>query len=265
LKKLSFQLHRPIFALRATALINLVLAAQGCGTAVMKAESIQSTEEAPAPSEHRASVPTEVTPEVQQWIRHFSTRGRRQMQADLDAGARHKETIQRILEQNDVPKDLFYLAMIESGFRNHARSPQRAVGMWQLMRGTARKMGLRVNKKVDERRDLVKATEAAARYLSKLHGMFQSWTLVVAAYNAGEGRVNKAIARAGSRDFWELSKKKALPRETMEIVPKFLAAAVIGEAAEDFGFQSLGRKPVSLSFLRKGKHPVWAYRERSSG
>src|SRR5690606_40347094 len=96
--------------------------------------------------------------------------------------------------------------------------------------------GLSQNQYVDERRDIIRATEAAAKYLTDLHNVFQSWYLAMAGYNAGENRVLGGIMRAGTRDFWELVEKKALPPETRDYVPKFLAATIIGKNPKKYGF-----------------------------
>jgi len=144
--------------------------------------------------------------------------------------------IREIFAEEGVPLDLAYMAMIESGYRHNARSRVGAIGMWQFMRGTARRYGLLCNSFVDERLDPERATRAAARYLRDLHEEFGHWHLAMAAYNSGEGRVRRAIRRAGTRDFWEIAGTRHLPRETRNFVPAILAAAVIGKSPEKFGF-----------------------------
>lgn len=130
-----------------------------------------------------------------------------------------------ILEQYDLPAELQYLAIVESQLHTRARSRVGAVGPWQFMPATARNMGLKVNKYVDERRDLGKSTHAAARYLKSLFSMYEDWLLVLAAYNAGPGNVNVAIRKAGSRDFWTL--ERFLPAESRGHVKKFIATHFI--------------------------------------
>ena len=119
--------------------------------------------------------------------------------------------------------------MIESGYSTGAKSWASAVGIWQFIRGTGKRYGLKINKYVDERKDPVRATRAAARYLASLYRVYQNWELAMSAYNAGEGRVLGAIMRGHTRDFWELSRKKLLPRETRNYVPKMMAAVKIGQ------------------------------------
>lgn len=132
-----------------------------------------------------------------------------------------------ILAQYGLPKELKYLAVIESQLKANARSWAGAVGPWQFMPTTARTMGLRVTKKYDERRDYQKSTHAASKYLTRLYEMYGDWLLVIAAYNGGPGKVNKAIAKSGSRDFWSL--QQFLPAESRNHVKKFIATHYIME------------------------------------
>lgn len=132
-----------------------------------------------------------------------------------------------VLERNGIPKQLKYLAVIESNLRASAISWAGAVGPWQFMPGTARNMGLAVNDYIDERRDYLKSTQAATRYLNQLYGLYKDWLLVVAAYNCGPGCVNSAINRTGSANFWSLQYQ--LPTETRNHVKKFIATHYIME------------------------------------
>jgi membrane-bound lytic murein transglycosylase D len=131
---------------------------------------------------------------------------------------------------------MIFLAMIESGFSPNAYSWAHAAGPWQFVQFTGRRYGLDVGFWLDERRDFERATEAAAKYLKKLHDQFGDWYLAWAAYNAGEGRVDYAIRRSGVRDFWKLSRTRHLKRETRHYVPKLLAAAIIAKQPERYGF-----------------------------
>lgn len=126
-----------------------------------------------------------------------------------------------ILEQHGLPKELKYLAVIESYLKPNAKSWAGAAGPWQFMPTTARNMGLKVSKKVDERLDVYKSTHAASRYLTSLFELYGDWLLVIAAYNGGPGAVNSAIKRSNSRDFWEL--QRFLPVESRNHVKKFIA------------------------------------------
>jgi membrane-bound lytic murein transglycosylase D len=177
----------------------------------------------------RCDMPIDANARVAASIRFFQTRGRATYIGWLRRANRYRDLVLQILREEGVPGDLLYLAMIESGFNPQAYSPAKAVGMWQFMDFTGRDRGLRQDAWVDERRDPVRATHAAARHLRDLYAVFQDWRLALAAYNAGEGRVSRAIAQAGHRDFWRLS----LPTETANYVPLYMAATVL---AKDPGF-----------------------------
>ncbi len=187
------------------------------------------------------AVPTNISYEhnehVQRWIEIFTQKDRERFQRFLNRGAEYREVVEELLTLNEMPKELFYLAMIESGFATHAYSRAKAVGVWQFIPATGKRYGLQVDSLVDERRDPIRATEAAAKYLKDLYNVFGSWHLAMSAYNAGELRVVRAVVRAKSRDFWELVKTNNLPRETANYVPKFLAAMEIGENPKKYGFE----------------------------
>jgi len=190
----------------------------------------------PSPSPHKREIPFEFNQKVADWIQYFSQKDRERFQRFLDRGEPYREVIENILEENQVPADLYYLGMIESGFSPHAKSTASAVGVWQFMRATGHLYGLSSDQYVDERRDPIRATEAAAKMLRDLYRDFHSWPLAMAAYNAGPGRIRSAIRRGKTNDFWELAEQKKLPKETIEYVPKFLAARYIGENPDLFAF-----------------------------
>lgn len=130
--------------------------------------------------------------------------------------------IESILREKNMPEDLKYLAVIESGLNPQAVSHANAVGLWQFMKPTARYVGLDINRAVDERRDPIKSTYAAVEYIQMLYDQFGDWTIALAAYNCGPGNMSKAIRRAnGSKDFWVV--QKYLPSETRNYIPKFIA------------------------------------------
>ncbi len=146
-----------------------------------------------------------------------------------------------MLEASGLPLDLSYLPLIESAFSLKAYSRARAHGMWQFISATGRHYGLEVGTLVDERRDPVRSTEAAAAYLSDLYGEFSDWYLALAAYNSGAGNVRRAIRKSGSRDFWTL--RKYLPRETRNYVPAFIASVIVAKDPEAFGFTAPQEQP----------------------
>ncbi len=174
---------------------------------------------------------------VQNWIRYFVEQDKERFERFLNRGQVYKKSIEKVLRGQNLPTSLFYVALIESGFMLHASSHAGAVGPWQFIRGTGRRFGLKINRYVDERSDPMRSTEAAARYLGALHKVFNSWFLSLAAYNAGESRVMNAILNTGTRDFWELSRLKALPPETRDYVPKFLAAMIISSNPRKYNLE----------------------------
>lgn len=144
---------------------------------------------------------------------------------------------EEILLKHQLPLELKYLAVIESGLNPKAQSPVGAKGLWQFMHSTALMKGLEINTYVDERADPIKSTEAACRYLKELYGIFGDWHLVLAAYNSGPGNVAKAIKRSGGvTDYWTL--RPYLPRETAGYVPAFLAVTYVMENAKEYGIST---------------------------
>jgi membrane-bound lytic murein transglycosylase D len=148
-----------------------------------------------------------------------------------------------ILREKGLPEELFYLALIESGYDPMAFSRAKASGIWQFVGKTGKRFGLKVDKWVDERRDPEKSTYAAAAYLKNLYGMFNDWDLAMASYNAGEGRILKAMKKANSQDFWAISQQRTVKRETKEYVPMFLAALTIAQSPDKYGFQNIEYSP----------------------
>jgi len=168
-----------------------------------------------------------------------------------------------VLKKYKIPLELKYLAVIESALNHNAVSRVGAVGPWQLMRPTAKLMGLTVSRKHDERRDWYKSTNAAAKYLVQLYGQLDDWLLVIAAYNSGPGPVQRAIARTGSTNFWDI--KPFLPKETQGHVLAFIATATIFENLSKF--IALGNVPIDVKFDDQGrviaevtKNPIKSYR-----
>jgi membrane-bound lytic murein transglycosylase D len=185
---------------------------------------------------------------VQYYLDFFRTTGRERFGVWLSRMPRYEAMIRQRLQAEGLPSDLVYLALIESGFSNTATSRARAVGMWQFMKGTGRLYGLRVDRWVDERRDPIKATDAAARHLKDLTGMFGSYYLAAAAYNAGAGRVSRGLNRLPDDEndtipsdatFFRLYDTKLLRRETKDYVPKLIAAAMIAKEPAKYGFPVL--------------------------
>lgn len=184
--------------------------------------------------------PVVYNPVVQRWIDYFTEGRGREFFARYSArSGRYAPIFGKILEERGLPRDMIFLAMAESGFQNKARSWARAVGPWQFMAFTGRRYGLTVDWYLDERRDPIKSTIAAANYLADLYEEFGSWELAAAGYNAGEGRIRRAIQRFGTDDFWEIRRHNHLARETREYVPKIMALAIIGKNLKTFGFTGI--------------------------
>lgn len=189
------------------------------------------------------TIPSEVNPLVDKWISYFQGRGRAHMERYLARSTRYEKLMKKVLRDNGLPEDLFYIALIESGFTSSATSHASAVGYWQFIRGTGKRYGLEINKFIDERRDPVVATQAAADYFKELYSMFGSWYLSMASYNVGEGKVKRETAKNDTRDFWELAKRKRLPKETINYIPKFNAAKLIAKNPDKYGFEGIDYLP----------------------
>jgi membrane-bound lytic murein transglycosylase D len=162
----------------------------------------------------------------------------------LSRSQRYLPMMRDIFKQRDLPEDLVFVALIESGFNPYAYSRAKATGPWQFMKGTAKKYGLKIDNWVDERRDPIKSTWAAASYLKDLYRLFGSWPLALASYNAGEGRVQRALIKAKGEDFWDLNNSRYLRQETRGYVPKFMAATIIAKNPERYGFSLEYAEPL---------------------
>lgn len=189
------------------------------------------------------TIPTEVNPLVEKWITYFQGRGREHMEKYLARSSRYEKLMKKVLRDNGLPEDLFYIALIESGFSSAATSHAAAVGYWQFIRGTGKRYGLEISPFVDERRDPVFATQAAAEYFKGLYSVFGSWYLAMASYNVGENRVKREVMNHYTRDFWELARKNRLPKETINYVPKFIAAKLIAKDPAKYGFEDIDYLP----------------------
>jgi membrane-bound lytic murein transglycosylase D len=191
---------------------------------------------------------------VDRWILRIAAEApyREGFEDGLGRMSQYEPLIRETLRRHGLPEDLLYLPMIESEFRETAVSPAGATGMWQFMSATARLYGLEVSEYVDERRDPVRSTRAAAAHLRDLHEEFGSWHLALAAYNAGSGRVGRALRGQAAwrptdeRLYWEV--RSTLPRETQGYVPRYLAATEIA------------RRPHAFRFNPR-PYPVLAYSE----
>jgi membrane-bound lytic murein transglycosylase D len=190
-------------------------------------------------------------PYIERWIEFFTQteKGRSFFSRSLERMALYGPHIARWLEENGLPSKLVWLAFIESGLNPHALSRARAKGIWQFIRSTGKRYNLRRNAYLDERSDPYLSTVAASRYLRDLYLSYRSWELALAAYNAGERRIDRASRKAGHNDYWQMlhHPHRLLPRETKHYVPKMIAAYRIGTDLERYGF-SLTSPPSPLTW-----------------
>jgi membrane-bound lytic murein transglycosylase D len=205
--------------------------------AAVKADLAATEHDVPIPQNARVLAAVEL----------LSGRLHEYVQESLSRGSRYLPMIQNVFRAEGLPLDLAYIPIIESGFKTNALSKASAKGPWQFMRPTAKDHGLKTDWFIDERSDPEKATVAAAKYLKTLHKIFEGdWHLVLAAYNGGLGRVQRAMTRARSNDFWSIaSSSKYLPRETREYVPLILAAIIVGKNPAQYGFAYAPGEPIA--------------------
>lgn len=185
----------------------------------------------------------EMEARVQEWIVSFQTREATLFRATLERMGRFRPMVEEELKAQGLPGSLLFLPIVESWYNTRAVSRVGAAGLWQFMPPTARGMGLKVDRLIDERRDPYRATPLALAYLSDMNRQFGSWFLALAAYNGGPGRLSRILGRYGQREMAHdgvfLEVLGALPRETRDFVPRFLAAARIGMDPEAYGFGDL--------------------------
>lgn len=182
-------------------------------------------------------------PHVDRNIKLFSVTLKDRFSTWLARSGKYVDMMKDVFREEGMPEDLVYIALIESGFNPKAYSWAKASGPWQFIKGTAKKYGLKIDSWVDERRDPEKSTRAAAAYLKDLYGMFGTWSLSMAAYNAGEGRVSRAVNKTGTLDFWKLSESRSIVSETREYVPRYIAAKAIAKDPSAFGLGPIEYEP----------------------
>lgn len=203
----------------------------------------QPVEQSSRPRHLQFSEAVRENPRVRYFIRYFSKRAKRPFANALARAGRYFPMIAKVFRDEGVPEDFAYLALIESYFSPRALSPAGALGLWQFVRGTARRYGLKISRWIDERRDPIKSTRAAAAYLKDLHLAFNHWYLATAAYNAGEQAIEKIMRHSPAKDFASFIGKSELTEETRNFVPKFVAAALIASDPQKYGFGDVVQDP----------------------
>lgn len=187
-------------------------------------------------------------PRVRRFIRHYAYEQRETTKKYLARAERYLPMVRQVCRDQNLPEDIAYLFMLESGANPEARSPANALGMWQFMPATARSYGLRVDSCVDERLDPRKSTKAAMLYLKDLYGMFGCWRLALSAYNSGENKLNKVLCAEDASEYDEICSSKRLKRETREFFPRFQALAMIARNPRKFGFAPLNQRGTQDQF-----------------
>ncbi|MCP5464466.1 MAG: LysM peptidoglycan-binding domain-containing protein [Deltaproteobacteria bacterium] len=184
------------------------------------------------------TIPVTMNNQVRKWVKAFNGPLRKSFRKWVYRIGRYGAVIEEILKEEGVPNDLIYLAMIESGFNLSAKSHASAVGPWQFIESTGNMYGLKKGTFIDDRQNLVTATRAAAKHLKDLHKIYGDWYLAFASYNAGPGKVNSAIRKAGSKDYWRIARPgtRYLWSETQNYVPKILAALHIVKNYRQYGY-----------------------------
>lgn len=182
-------------------------------------------------------------PRVRYYINQYSNRQKDYLAKTLARSGKYFQMIANVLQEEGLPEEFAYLALIESNFSPYALSRSRALGLWQFVPSTARLYGLKIDSWVDERRDPVKSTRAAATYLKDLHEYFGKWYLATAAYNAGQGAIDRAIQTPGAKNVWGVSQKAQLSKETRNFVPRFVAISIITSNPKKYGFGDVIYEP----------------------
>lgn len=209
--------------------------------------------------------PIDLNDKVLYWVHAFTHDKRGFMERTLERATQYLPMVRQVFAEEGIPQDLAFLAVIESGFRNVAKSRAQAVGMWQFIRSTGRIYGLQGNSWVEERRDPVKATRAAARYLKRLYEISGDWYLALVGYNAGPLTTERGIQAIGSRNYWDLVRSRYLRNETKEYVPKLCAAILIGRFPERYGFKVAQLRPYAYETVEVDRQTSLAVLARTAG
>lgn len=229
MRQAAGNLHQGPGMRRRRGAVLMLAIVTGCG--LVREPSLPGPQAVPAPLAEEDGLPTSDLghPKTEAWVHRLCDRsaGRPKVALGLAGSAERLPRLRAILEAHGLPGELVAVPAVESRFRADARGRHGERGIWQLRPATARRFGLEVTRTRDDRVHLERATRAAARYLALLYARYGDWPLALAAYNAGEGRVDRALATRPMATFWELAEQRALPPINRDYVPKVLAAARI--------------------------------------
>ncbi|WP_084222153.1 lytic transglycosylase domain-containing protein [Thermodesulfobacterium hydrogeniphilum] len=202
------------------------------------------------PPEVIINLPPDINNQVAYFLHYYTTRGKKGLQKWFNRCGPFLPYFKTIFKEYNIPEDLVYLALIESGCNPFAVSRAGAVGIWQFMKGTAKKYGLKINYWIDERKDFIKSTYAAAKYLKDLYQLFGDWRPAVASYNLGEGRLLRILKAKNFIDYWQVMRSNRLPLETMTYLPQWMAITLIAKNPQKYGFKPIVEKPVDYKEIK---------------
>ena len=209
-------------------------------------EQAYSSEDVDALAKSNIGFKFNANPLIQQFINYYQGRGRSTMESGIRRSGQYMRMARKIFREEGVPEDIVWLGQVESAWRPNARSWAAASGLWQFIPGTGARFGLRQTAWIDERNGYEKATRASAKYLKFLANRYNgNWELAMAAYNTGEGNIDRAIARAGSANYWDIY--SYIPQETRNYVPNILAVILMSKNPEKYGFKGI-RPDAPLSY-----------------
>lgn len=202
------------------------------------------------PPEVIKNLPPDINAQVAYYLKYYSNEKREVVEHWLTRCSLFLPYFKAIFKEYNLPEDLVYLAYIESGCNPLATSPAGAAGIWQFMKITARRYGLKINYWVDERRDFIKSTHAAAKYLKTLYKIFGDWRIAIASYNLGENRFKKILKARNFVDYWQVINSDKLPAETSAYLPRWMAITLIAKNPQKYGFSSIEQKILDYEEIK---------------
>jgi len=197
------------------------------------------------------NLPSDINAQILYFIKYYTQgKGKKSLEIWFERAGLYLPYIKKIFKEFSIPEDVAYLFIIESGGNPFARSPAGAMGIWQFMKGTAKRYGLKINFWIDERRDFIKATYAAAKYLSDLYKLFGDWKTAIASYNVGEGRILRLMKIRNFANYWQMMTSGLLPFETTVYLPQWMAVVTIAKNPEKYGFKPIKNNPILFDVIK---------------